>query len=135
MLDGDGAAPTAAPGLAGKGECPSFNGRLLSGLCDVGFVHTEGRVSNFSEKSHPLPLCGGTKDSPSCSAMAEASSGAAGESSLLAFPVIPPCPCPVQAGWAEGRWLPQGCQELWFPMAQLTEELEQWQNWIRVGKG
>lgn len=38
MLDGDGAAPTAAPGLTGKGECPSFGGRLLSGLCDVGIV-------------------------------------------------------------------------------------------------
>ena len=38
MLDGDAAAPAAAPGLTGKGGYPSFGGTLLSDLHDVGFA-------------------------------------------------------------------------------------------------
>lgn len=51
----------------------------------------------------------------------------------------PFCPCPVQASWAEEmqaeqRWLTQECQELWFPIAWLTEELEEWQDQVGAGQ-
>lgn len=62
--------------------------------------------------------------------MAEASSGAAGEGSWLACPcAVPPVlvlgRLPGQRGWRlRGAGSHRGGQELGFPQAQLTEELE-----------
>lgn len=62
MLDGDGAAPAAAPGLAGKGSCPSFGGTLLSGLCDVGIALLGAVLDTFpSQKNVVLFLFVGGK--------------------------------------------------------------------------
>lgn len=131
MLVGDGTAPTAAPGLTGKGGCRCFGGRLLSGLCDVGIALPGAVLATLPRKKLSSSSLWGSKDSPSRSDMAEASSGAAGERSWLACPcAIPPvlvlCRLPGQRAWRlRGGWLTQGCQELGFPVAQLTEELEE----------
>lgn len=102
MLAGDGAAPTAAPGLSREGECPSFGGRLLSGLWDVGIVLPGAVLDTLPRKKLSSSSLWGTKDSPSFSDVAEASSGAAGERSWLA------CPCDIPLSLSSAGWLGRG---------------------------
>lgn len=113
MLAGDGAAPTAAPGLSGEGECPSFGGRLLSGLWDMGIVLPGAVLDTLPRKKLLFLFVGGQRILPPAQMWLKPVQVQLGRGPGLLVPVISPCPCPVQAGWAEGMeaegsWLTQG---------------------------